>query len=229
MRFFFTELSLANTYFVLLSEGNRRVEAVLIQLIFILALILTLCLIFFLYFLCIKKFVRLKPKEQNIMWSSNISEAMWAAKSVCLTADDRFRRMLTIRMKQCAGVTVDYEQNPFFVFLLSAESMVSFSWRPFFVELWLDKEQQAMLTLKGFSFTSINKTRIQWWFHKLQKFSVDLFRNLDWNTENRQIAGTTQLCDKLQWAISVCFVRLTLEMGLPQVLLENYSANWHSF
>lgn len=67
MRFFFTELSLANTYFVLLSEGNRRVEAVLIQLIFILALILTLCLIFFLYFLCIKKFVRLKPKEQNIM------------------------------------------------------------------------------------------------------------------------------------------------------------------
>lgn len=41
---------------------------------------------------------------------------MRAAKSVCLTADDRFRRMLTIRMKQCAGVTVDYEQNPFFFF-----------------------------------------------------------------------------------------------------------------
>lgn len=27
----------------------------------------------------------------------------------------------------------------------------------------------------------------------------------------------------------MCFVRLTLEMGLPQVLLENYSASWHSF
>lgn len=80
MRFFFTELPSGNTYFVLLSEGNRRgVEAVLRQLIFILTLIATFCLILFFYFLCIKQFVCLKPKEQNIMRSSNISEAMQAA------------------------------------------------------------------------------------------------------------------------------------------------------
>lgn len=46
------------------------------------------------------------------------------------------------------------------------------------------------------------------WLHKLQKFSVDLFKKLDWNTENRQIEGITQLWGKLQWAVSGVFCQV---------------------
>lgn len=42
------------------------------------------------------------------------------------------------------------------------------------------------------------------WLHKLQKFSVDLFKKLDWKTDNRQIEGITQWWGKLQWAIFRC-------------------------
>lgn len=124
---FFTELSSVNTYFVLLSEGNRSsVEAALRQLIFILTLIATSCLIFFFYFLCIKQFVCLKPKEQSIMWSTNISEAMQAAKSVCLTADDRFWRMLIIRNETMCWCDSGLWTKSFF-FLLTAANTIIFS------------------------------------------------------------------------------------------------------
>lgn len=97
--FFSIELPPANTWFVFLSsEGIRKsVEPVPRQLIFILTLIATFHLFFCSYFLCIRLFACLKLKEQNIMWSTNISEAMQAAKYVCLTADDRFRRLPIIR------------------------------------------------------------------------------------------------------------------------------------
>lgn len=212
---FVTELPSANTYFVLLSEGNRSsVEAALRQLIFILTLIATFCLMFFLYFLYIKQFVCLKPKEQSIMWSTNISEAMQAAKSVCLTADDRFWRMLIIRnetMCWCdSGLWTksfffspycsEYDQLLIKTFLCGAACR-STEW---------GKEQQAVLTLKEFSFTSISKiTSVSLgWFHKLQKFSVHLFKKLDWNTENRQIEGITQLWGKLQWAVLGVFCQV---------------------
>lgn len=138
---------------LLSSEGNKKgIEPLLRQLIFILTLTATFCLFFFFYFLCIKLFVCLKPKEQNIMWSSNISEAMQAAKSVCLTADDRFRR-LSSETKQCAGVTVDYQQNAFSSPKCSEYSQlpgkVFFCWTvPSSME-W-GGEQQVVFTLKGF-------------------------------------------------------------------------------
>lgn len=133
MRFFFTELSSVNTYFVLLSEGNRRgVEAVLRQVIFILTLLATFCLLFFSYFLCIKQFACLNQRNK-IFCEAVTSHRQCKQQNlfVWLQMTD-LGECSSSEMKQCAGVTVDYEQNPFF---FPSPKCSSFSKSPFFVEL----------------------------------------------------------------------------------------------
>lgn len=153
-------------------------------MIFILTLITTFCLFFFFYFLCNKLFVCLKPKKQNIMRSSNILEAKQATKVVCLTADDRFRR-LAIR-----NVLVwQWVMNKMILLLSKCSKYNLLPRGAFFVCMWScaqqPGEQQAILALKELcnwshllSSASQNLTRWAWGGFMNCYDSLQLFKDL---------------------------------------------------
>lgn len=97
------------------------------------------------------------------MRSSSISEAMQAANLFVRLQMTDLGECPSSEMKQCAGVTVDYEQNAFF-FSPKCSKYDQLPIKTCFVELCAEtqngvKEQQAVKTLKGF--TSISETRLQ--------------------------------------------------------------------